>query len=85
MTTRRTSARHVKKEIANVGVDPQGNQATPKDNHAPPQVQAPVIPPPMKDGDINSPFLSLAQAMTTQSQAVDTQAQSMTTQANWEV
>ena len=51
----------------------------------PPQNQAPVIPPPMTDGDIRSIFVTLDQAMTTQAQAVVTQSQAMMSQANKEV
>lgn len=39
----------------------------------------------MKDGEIRTSLINLAQAMTTQAQVVTTNTQSVVAQANWEV
>ena len=83
MNTRRTTARRLDEEIANVGVSPQGNQVPPLEEGANDD-QDPVNPPPLKDGDIRDAFLQMAQDITTQAQAVTTKTQAMT-QANREV
>ena len=65
-------------DLANVGVPPQGNQL-------PLQDQAPVILPPMQDGEIRSTFVTFRQAMSTQDQVVATQYQAMKDLENWKV
>ena len=78
MTTISSAAIRVEEEISNAGAPPQTNQAPPQGNQAPSQEQVPVggqaliNPPAMMDGEIRSTFLSLAQAITTQSQALTT-------------
>ncbi|TMW82430.1 hypothetical protein EJD97_005980 [Solanum chilense] len=85
MNTRRTAEKRVEEDLVYVGVPNQGNQATPQCNKVPLQHQAPIILPPMTDGEIRSAFVTLAQYMTTNSQSVATQDQSMIAQANKDV
>ena len=70
---RLAATRRVEEYLANAGVPAQENQAPPQGNQVPLQYQAPVIPPPMTDGEIRSENLSLAQAMTTQDQTLATE------------
>lgn len=49
MPTRRAMERRVKECLANAGVSPQVNQLPPQDKQVAPQVQAPVVSPPMRN------------------------------------
>ena len=77
MNTRNNVARRLDKEISNAGVPPQGNQVHPIEEDANDN-QAPVNPPPFKNGNIRVVFIQISQAITTQVEAVTTQAQAMT-------
>ena len=81
MNTRITSTRRFDEQIANTRATPRGNQVHPLEEVANDD-KAPVIPPPLTDGDIRDAFLQMAQAITSQEQSVTTHAQAMTTQAN---
>ena len=70
MTTIREAARRVDEDLANAEVPPLENRAPPQGNQVLLKDKAPVIPPPMTDGEISSTFLSLAQVMTIQAQAM---------------
>ena len=72
MNTRRTTVSLVEEDLANARVPPKENQSPPQGNQVPPQDQAPVIALPMKDGEIKSTFVNLAQDMTTKAKAVAT-------------
>lgn len=61
MAKRYSVAKRMEENLANVGVPPQGNHASPQDNKVPPQEQALVISSPMSYGEIRSTFLTLLQ------------------------
>ena len=79
--TRRAAAKMAEEDMENMGA--QYNQVPPfKEVFMGDQV--PIFPPPMIDGEIGEPFLTLTQAMTSQTNAVTLQVQAMTDQINWD-
>ena len=73
MNTRRTTARRVGEEIANVGATPQGNWVRP-------QVQATanykvlVNPSAIKDGEVREDLFEMSRDITTHAKSIDAQA-----------
>ena len=65
MHTQRKAAQWIKEDIASAGVPPRCNQVPPLEEVAYDN-QAPINPPPLKDGEIRAAFLRKAQAITTQ-------------------
>ena len=84
MKTRRTAARRLDEDIANVGVPRRGNHV-PDLEEFENDDQASTNLPALTHGDIRDAFLKMAQDITTQEQAVTTQTQVMTSLANKEV
>ena len=84
MNTQITATRRLEEEISNPGAPPRGYQVPPLQEDAN-DVQAPVNPPPLTDGEIRASFLQIVEAITTQAQYVTTQAQAMTAQFDREV
>lgn len=68
----------VDNDLVDGGVPLQGNQDPPQVNQVPPLEQAPVIPSPIKDGEILLEFLTFAQSVTTQANVVATHTQVIT-------
>ena len=65
MNTRRMAARRVEEDMANAEVPPLDNQAPQQGNQVPPQDQAPIIPQPMTDGEVNLEVHNHAQVVAT--------------------